>query len=817
MDKYIRNQIVEMLSTVKAGIQQINSVSNQSFLFNDCITALKSIDDACKNGLSKERHVYYQQILDGVANSLSEVKEATISAEKLDELCSLACELLQFAAKALMQEKEVKKEILFLPYKASMWDSLESIWLAAKEDWNCDAYVMPIPYYDLGPDRKAVSMHYEGTQFPNYVPITDYQKYNMEKRKPDIIYIHNPYDEYNRVTSVEPAYYSSELKKYTDMLVYVPYFVCGENIEQHFCQIPGVLYADKVIVQSEVIKEQYERYYPGGNAPKDKFLAFGSPKIDKVLNSKREDFVLPDEWKSLIKGKKVVLYNTHLDGLMNHPDTILDKIRYVFSVFKDKKDIVLWWRPHPLGEATAQAMRPEILEAYRKIEREYKSSGIGIFDDTADLHRAISWSDAYYGDISSLVWMYGVTGKPLMIQNVNFMANPFSFYDYAIYNDELWFVSYVASLLFKINLKTMELSYEQVENVKVNSFQQLGGVVQAENKIIIYPFKGDSFVEFDLEKKKQVIRMLPDVEKINDLGTLKFPHAIKFKKYIFFCGYNYPVIVKYDILTEKYKYFTEWAEEIEKILGKYKIYILDYCVKENSIFFVIYQTNLIVEFDMEKEQTKIYKISDNSRKYLGIEFDGESFWITPSYGSTIIKWNKEMAIIEEISKYPSNIKIEEAAVNPFWFIMSANGYIWLVRTCRGKNVLVKINISTTEITEVTDFEFLGRIVWITKLNDTEITVTSIKDKKSYFWKINLVNLEKEKIEICLQEKQKEQLQDMVIIEQHKKRHLGTGYVWNEIYGVSSLEIFLKCIKKDGGIIKQYSMINNFGKLIHQNI
>ena len=32
-----------------------------------------------------------------------------------------------------------KKEVVFLPYKASMWDSLESVWKAADEDPNCDA------------------------------------------------------------------------------------------------------------------------------------------------------------------------------------------------------------------------------------------------------------------------------------------------------------------------------------------------------------------------------------------------------------------------------------------------------------------------------------------------------------------------------------------------------------------------------------------------------------------------------------------------------------------------------------------------------
>ncbi|WGX75653.1 hypothetical protein QJS64_17150 [Paraclostridium bifermentans] len=39
-------------------------------------------------------------------------------------------------------------EILFLPYKASMWDSMESIWISVSKDNRYDVKVMPIPYIE---------------------------------------------------------------------------------------------------------------------------------------------------------------------------------------------------------------------------------------------------------------------------------------------------------------------------------------------------------------------------------------------------------------------------------------------------------------------------------------------------------------------------------------------------------------------------------------------------------------------------------------------------------------------------------------------
>ena len=38
-------------------------------------------------------------------------------------------------------------KVAFFPYKADMWDSLESFYLAAKEDPETEAYLVPIPYF----------------------------------------------------------------------------------------------------------------------------------------------------------------------------------------------------------------------------------------------------------------------------------------------------------------------------------------------------------------------------------------------------------------------------------------------------------------------------------------------------------------------------------------------------------------------------------------------------------------------------------------------------------------------------------------------
>ena len=350
------------------------------------------------------------------------------------------------ATNSFKRDVPTRIEAVFLPYKASMWDSLESVWRAADEDENCDAYVIPIPYYDKNPDGSFRKMHCEDDQYPAYVPITRYDAFDFEKHHPDMIYIHNPYDGLNLVTSVHPFFYSDHLKKFTDQLIYIPYFVLGEikpeeeqriKTMQHFCTTPGVYNADKVIVQSEDMRQVYiqvlmkESGSHNAAARKyweDKILGLGSPKYDKVACTKKEELEIPKPWLDLILRpdgslKKIILYNTSIGGLLTHNEKMLAKINYVLDVFrKNQEEAVLMWRPHPLIESTLTSMRPQLWETYRAIRDRYLAEGWGIYDDTADLDRAITVSDAYYGDGSSVVQLYQQTGKPVMIQNVEITA-----------------------------------------------------------------------------------------------------------------------------------------------------------------------------------------------------------------------------------------------------------------------------------------------------------------------------------------------------------------------------------------------------------
>ena len=452
MRKAQKQEVLEFIQSlyqaheeIKEALNQNNRISAQNMLA-ECQEFATSLGESIER-LEGEGHNTVSCV-EGYCETLFHVYEE-LSSDTYNETKiykKLKKQLLKVENSA-KNDITVRKEVVFLPYKASMWDSLESVWKAADADEQCDAYVVPIPYYDKNPDGSFREIHYEGNQYPEYVPITSYEDYDFENRKPDIIYIHNPYDNMNLVTSVHPFFFSKNLKKFTNKLVYIPYFVLSEikpdedeRIEgmKHFCTVPGVFNADKVIVQSEDMKQVYIKVLLDATNDhtqtaraywEEKILGLGSPKIDKVLKTKKEDLEIPQEWLRIIQRpdgswKRIIFYNTSVGALLQNSEQMLKKMRDVFQVFKQyKEEVALLWRPHPLIKATISSMRPQIKIEYDNLVRSFREEGWGIYDDSSNMDRAIVLSDKYYGDMSSVVHLYAACNKPTLIQSMWLMSN----------------------------------------------------------------------------------------------------------------------------------------------------------------------------------------------------------------------------------------------------------------------------------------------------------------------------------------------------------------------------------------------------------
>jgi len=568
---------------------------------------------------------------------------------------------------------EDRKEVVFLPYKASMWDSLESVWKAADADENTDAYVIPIPYFDKNPDGTFREEHYEGDQYPAYVPVTRYDEYDLKTRRPDVIYIHNPYDECNHVTSVHPYFYSKNLRNFTDKLVYIPYFILGEigpdnqpaiDGMKHFCFMPGTIYADQVIVQSENMRQIYINEYikaakemglSGEHVDRKslekKFLGTGSPKIDKVLNTRKEDLEIPAEWLRIIEKpdgswKKIVFYNTSVSALLQHSEKMLRKMESVFEIFKENRDeVALLWRPHPLIQATIESMRPQLWEGYQEIRDRYVAEGWGIYDDTADLDRAVALSDAYYGDYSSVAQLFTLTGKetmiqhPLVIKQWGRKNSEFIWSMNCIVDEEnIWFISYWYNLLCRYDLYNRCL---ETVRVPVNYTLEglFGNIIKVGKQLVLVPTNANSiYVYRILEREFKEIPIREEKEKYD-----KFMVCAAYGETVYFFPSNYTYIIKLNLNSFQLEYL-EFAHDGKKI----QVNIQNYTYNQ-YVYLTHKEDNMVIRYNLQNETYECWRIGDKDERYSSIirTADGK-IWVANQHGK-IILLDENYNIVEKIS------------------------------------------------------------------------------------------------------------------------------------------------------------------------
>ena len=106
-----------------------------------------------------------------------------------------------------------------------MWDSLESIYESAEKDSDCEVYIMPIPYYDKEENERLTKLHDESNLYSASLDIVSCKEHTVDEIDPDIIFIHNPYDDGNLITSIHSDYYIRKIIRDDRLVIYVPYFV----------------------------------------------------------------------------------------------------------------------------------------------------------------------------------------------------------------------------------------------------------------------------------------------------------------------------------------------------------------------------------------------------------------------------------------------------------------------------------------------------------------------------------------------------------------------------------------------------------------
>ena len=595
------------------------------------VCVMQSIVDHYFTPQEQEKYADVTAGLDQALKALPDGRDVT----DLDTICQLMEEIIDYTEQQLDAER-TKRLFMFLPYKASMWDSLESVWKAAWEQDDIEAIVMPIPYADRNSDGSCAEWHYEIDDYPDDVPVVDCRTIDLPSLHPDVIFIHNPYDDCNSVTSVDSAYYSNQLKKCCDILVYIPYFSTAGYMGDVQASCPAFANVDYIIAQSEEIAQLYDEAIP-----REKILPLGSPKFDKVLRLCADPPEPPAVWREKMKGRKVYFYNTSLGGMLQDTPRFLQKMKYVFQCFQQCPDACLLWRPHPLLESTFRSMRAKYYAEFQRLKDWFLQSDFGIYDDTPDVDKTVALADAYVGDIgTSITSLFGVSGKPIFALNnlLNREPEPDDWRGETILSvpKDRWMLTAHNQLYQSEDGHHFHFSCQLSE---YTSGGQYGGVVPFEDRLYLCPLQAHDI----LVMKQGNIAKRISLPKLTSQPGL-FSAALAVGPYIFLRPLRYPWLVRLDMRNDELTFLKGHYDEIVRQVG---IEWLPggWCVWHQEKLLIASPVDahlLIVDVRTMETQSLDFPVN-GYQGCMEIAYDpvADLVWLLPYAGMALIYWSPE--------------------------------------------------------------------------------------------------------------------------------------------------------------------------------
>ena len=361
------------------------------------------------------------KLMEELCNSLYEVYRENAAAAEMhiasgadNAAVSSGIESLMAAVGELITTVDNRREIVFMPFKAEHFHLIRGMYNEALAEENTDVYVVPLPYYYKNYDGSLRDMQYHPETYPADIKLTDYNIYDINLHHPDRVVIMNPYDSWNAATSVPPAFYSSALKPYTDSLEYVPWFTLREFTSvtsreyanmSFYVNMPGVVNADRVYVQSENMRRLYIR------------------KLTEFVGEERREYyersicVLPEykgnesfPRRTEIRRRKRLLFGMNISELLTHADVMhdkLEKVRECTREYEGRVDVI--WYMSSAG--CDMELGGAVYREYAEFRDRYSALDAGLYSES----ELVEMCDAYYGAGMAIARKFTVQGKPVMI------------------------------------------------------------------------------------------------------------------------------------------------------------------------------------------------------------------------------------------------------------------------------------------------------------------------------------------------------------------------------------------------------------------
>ncbi len=634
-------ELLNTMEEVHAELVSEAEAAKRTEYLTDCQNAAMLIGNALEQ--DEQDHPDMYKGASEVVKDLEEYCEKLYQVSLLESVSRENRGILNASTKQIRKGLEalpLRFKVVFFPYKAEMWDSLESIYLAAKEDERCEVKVVPVPYMEYQNQTGKWESRYDGGRFEG-TEVTFYGDYHLEEELPDVGYIHYPYDDANYVTRLKEEYFSRNLKKYVGTLVYTPYYVTGGIMSREHLRLPAYEFADYIVLQSENMKESCKGmpYY-------DKILPFGSAKLDSVIRKCREGGKIPADWVEFIHGRRTLMLNTSLNQFLSDNELSIMKLEYIWDYFKEHQEIALIWRPHPLLKSTIKSMRPELLEKYEAVEERFIREKIGIYDTTPDVENTVAIADGYIGsDASSVLNMFGVAGKPIFIFRAS-MDGPLTEEEQrtpacncaAVVGDQLFLLTEGSANLYSISMEEIEKAGKNTvdDSVEIRKYLTLPAMtpyslpyhimVPIDSTLYFAPLFAHDFISY-----QPGLNFIKELGNFREFDELWFTGFIPTKTSLYYYSEQTIQIYEYRIGQQEWIAHPDWLDalwqDVQKVSSMPCIACWAYDDVHGKLFLSNGVNNNLLEVEEGKNECRLWRVGTPGSQIVCLTAGKDGVWM----------------------------------------------------------------------------------------------------------------------------------------------------------------------------------------------
>lgn len=169
----------------------------------------------------------------------------------------------------------------------------------------------------------------------------------------------------------------------------------------------------------------------------------------------------------------------------------------------------------------------------------------------------------------------------------------------------------------------------------------------AATEIAVYKKSSKSFMKIEIKS----IGLFQYIGKNVDERAKFWSYAL-LREQLFMFPHNYTAIAILDLNSWKVEYSIDLFCELDKITDNGEAYVTDVTCEENMVYGSCGNASAFFSINLDTYRYTIKKVKTKVNGFNGILHRGNSIWLAPRIGRTIVRYDEDIGSISEYDDYP---------------------------------------------------------------------------------------------------------------------------------------------------------------------